>query len=264
MLIYWDNQRISVSEYEYQSNSIPKNFKDFRILHVSDLHNKTFGSKQERLIKEVRKLNPDIIIVTGDLIDRRKFNLEAAMDFINGAVQIAPVYYVSGNHEAWSGKYLQIKSTLEEAKVIVLDNKSVDLNIGDESIQILGVSDPDFQTDSYLEGTNSQDLIDALENLSTHEGFKVLLTHRPELFSIYERYTIDLSFAGHAHGGQFRLPFIGGIIAPDQGFFPTYTQGRHDRGESTLYVSRGLGNSIIPIRFMNPPELVVVTLSPVK
>ena len=205
---------------------------------------------------------PDIIVITGDLIDQRKYNLETAMIFIRGAVKIAPVYYVSGNHEAWSGHYEIIKQSLIEAGVTVLDNDRSDIKRGENTIKLLGVSDPDFLTSSYLEETNASLLEETLKGWATeeNESFNVLLSHRPELFDVYQAANLDLVFSGHAHGGQIRLPFVGGFVAPDQGLFPKYTSGSYTEGATTMFVSRGLGNSIVPQRLFNRPEIVVVTL----
>ena len=182
------------------------------------------------------------------------------MCFINKAVDIAPIYYVSGNHEAWSGKYDQIKQSLKDAGVLILDDTSLELLKGENSIQLLGLSDPDFLTSNYLDGTNTKKLELQLKQWSNDINYKILLSHRPELFSLYIENNIDLIFSGHAHGGQIRLPFLGGLIAPDQGFFPKYTSGPYKNGNTTMFVSRGLGNSIFPFRVFNRPEIVVVTL----
>jgi len=123
----WQNSSIVVSEHDYESLKVPGSFDGFKIVQVSDLHNKMFGQGQSRILREIEGLEPDIIVVTGDLIDRRKFNLEAAMFIINGAMEIAPVYYVSGNHEAWSGKYDETISSLSEAGVFVIDGSSIEV-----------------------------------------------------------------------------------------------------------------------------------------
>ena len=224
------------------------------------MHNKQFGRNQERLLKKISAVSPDIIVITGDLIDRRKYDLETAMVFIDGAMKIAPVYYVSGNHEAWSGDYENISENLRISGVQILDDTKATLIKGNGKIEILGLSDPDFLTTSYLEGTNSSKLRGHLERLSDDSAFQILLCHRPELFDIYVNQNIDLIFSGHAHGGQVRIPFVGGLVAPDQGLFPKYTSGAYTQNQSTMIVSRGLGNSVIPIRIFNRPEIVVVTL----
>ncbi|HCX05009.1 MAG TPA: phosphoesterase, partial [Clostridiales bacterium] len=132
--------------------------------------------------------------------------------------------------------------------------------IDNESINIMGLKDPAFLSSNYLEGINTREIEEFLSTYESRKDFEIVLSHRPELLNLYEKYNIDIIFAGHAHGGQIRLPFIGGILAPDQGFFPKYDEGRYDGGNTTMYVSRGLGNSIFPIRVFNRPELVVVNL----
>ena len=257
--IYQSNS-IVITMSNYHNPEIPGDFDGFSITHISDLHNKIFGEDQAELLNKIINLSPDIIVVTGDLIDRRKYNLDSAMTFISGAVKIAPVYYVSGNHEAWSGKYSLIKESLLDAGVRILDDTAVELSKGRSSIHIMGLADPDFLTSNYFEGTNISKMTEQLNRWSTEQNFKILLSHRPELFDLYCEYNMDLVFAGHAHGGQVRIPFIGGLVAPDQGIFPKYTSGSYSKDSTTMFVSRGLGNSVIPIRVFNRPEIVAVTL----
>ena len=262
IFIYWQNNGITVTKSEYMNAKIPKDFHDYTIVQVSDLHNKRFGKNQSKLLSKLDSLSPDMIVVTGDLIDRRKFDLDVATEFISGALQIAPVYYVPGNHEAWSGEYAAIREALEDAGVTVLDNTKVTLTQGDGSMSILGVNDPAFLTPSYsAKPLDTSYMMEQLKEWCDSDDFKILLSHRPELLDLYARNNMDLIFTGHAHGGQIRLPFIGGILAPDQGLLPKYTSGRHVKDSSTMFVSRGLGNSIFPIRIGNLPEIVVVTLN---
>ena len=256
----WQNNSIIITESDYINSKIPEVFNNFKIAHISDLHNKEFGKGQKNILRKLKSVAPDVIVITGDLIDRRRFNLDRAMTFVEGAVDIAPVFYVSGNHEAWSGKYETIVHSLKDAGVHILDDDVMKLSIENSSILIFGVKDPDFLTSSYIEGTDTSAMEEQLEEYSHYKGFKILLSHRPELFDLYCKNNMDLIFAGHAHGGQFRIPFIGGLVAPDQGLFPKYTSGSYSKGISTMFVSRGLGNSIIPIRIFNRPEIVVVNL----
>lgn len=257
---FWQNNDIVITKHEYVNSEIPKAFNDLKIVHISDLHNKRFGKNQEKILSKIRESNPDIIVITGDLIDRRKYNLEVAMEFIKGAKEIAPIYYVAGNHEAWSGKYSEIKNNLIKSGVNVLDDDDLELTRENEVIYILGLKDPDFLTSSYIDGTDTSEVELKLKEWKHRESFKILLSHRPELFNLYCANDIDMIFSGHAHGGQFRTPFGGGLIAPDQGFFPKYTSGKYENNKSTMFVSRGLGNSVIPIRIFNRPEIVEVTL----
>lgn len=258
--IFYQNNTIEKTYIEYSNDRVPEAFSGYKIVHISDLHNKSFGKNQERLLKKIKEESPDIIFITGDLVDRRKYNLEVALTFVEGAVKIAPVYYVPGNHEAWSGQYETIKNKLVSFNVKVLDDEKVKINKKNEFIDLIGLKDPDFHTSSYVEGNDTLAMKNNLSDLSAKENFQILLSHRPELIYLYANENIDLIFSGHAHGGQFRLPFIGGIIAPDQGFFPEYTSGLYEKKQSTLIVSRGLGNSIIPIRLLNQPEIVVLTI----
>lgn len=249
-----------INELDYYNAKIPKEFNNFTIAHISDFHNKQFGKEQVTILNKIKSISPDIIVITGDLIDRRKYDLDTAMTFVSGAMQIAPIYYVSGNHEAWSGKFDTIKEELIGAGVHILDNAEVEISKGNHSISILGLADPDFHTSDYMEGTDVSEITKQLSGWSANENFKILLSHRPELFELYCENNMDLIFTGHAHGGQFRIPGIGGLIAPDQGLFPEYTSGSYYKEASTMFVSRGLGNSIVPIRIFNRPEIIAVTL----
>lgn len=257
----WQNNHIVISNFSYNNQNIPNEFNGFKIVHVSDLHNKSFGKNQKYILNKINLASPDIIVVTGDLIDRRRYDLETSLIFIKGAMEIAPVYYTSGNHEAWSGQYENIRKKLISCGVVVLDDTKVELYSNNDKIEILGLTDPAFLTSSYSDEKDTSNLEDHLKLMRNDDIFQILLSHRPDLIDIYSRENIDMIFSGHAHGGQIRIPGIGGIVAPDQGFFPKYTSGSHSIKKSTMYVSRGLGNSLVPIRIFNRPEIVVVTLS---
>ena len=256
----WGNNALEVNEYEIVSDRIPEAFTGFRIAQVSDLHNKDFGEGDGKLLTLLSQINPDIIVVTGDLIDSRQTDLDVALEFAWQAGKIARVYYVSGNHEARVPEYEDLKIGLVKAGVVILENQKVQITKEGESITLMGIDDPSFQ-ESYLfgdaEGVARQAISD-LQNES--DGYTILLSHRPELFDVYVDAGIDLVFSGHAHGGQFRLPFVGGLVAPNQGLFPEYDAGQFTRENTTMLVSRGVGNSIIPVRFNNRPEIVVAQL----
>jgi len=256
----WGNTALKINEYEIMSNKIPEAFTGFRIAQVSDLHNAEFGEGNEKLIELLSQTDPDIIVITGDLIDSRHTDIEIALEFARQAIKLAPVYYVSGNHEARVREYEDLKMGLAEAGVIVLEDQKVQIMREGESISILGIDDPSFQED-YLFGDAASVTSSALSELQNEsDGYTVLLAHRPELFETYVDSGVDLVFSGHAHGGQIRLPFIGGLVAPNQGLFPKYDAGLFSEGSTTMIVSRGVGNSIIPIRINNRPEIVTVTL----
>jgi hypothetical protein len=258
--LYWENNHINLTEFQYESSRIPAAFDGFVIAQVSDLHNKNFGEYRDYLIEKLRQADPDIIVVTGDVVDRRRYDLDIALDFVKGASKIAPVYYVSGNHEAWLDEFGIAKVWLIEKGAIFMDDTLVTIKKGDSEIKLIGLSDPDFLTTDYDQGTDVSKATKQLAAWADEDGFKILLSHRPELMNLYDKNNIDLVFAGHTHGGQVRLPFLGGVVAPDQGFFPDYTAGRYDEGSTTMYVSKGLGNSLFPIRINDAPEIVVVRL----
>ena len=260
----WGNIALEVNEYEIVSDRIPEAFAGFRIAQVSDLHNKDFGEGYGQLLTLLSEINPDIIVVTGDLIDSRQTDLDIALEFAWQAGKIARVYYVSGNHEARVSEYEDLKTGLVKAGVVILENQKVQITREGESITIMGIDDPSFQED-YLFGDSESVARQTIEDLQNEsDGYTILLSHRPELFDLFVETEMDLVFSGHAHGGQFRLPFIGGLVAPNQGFFPKYDAGQFKEENTTMIVSRGVGNSIIPIRFNNRPEIVLVTLRNMK
>ena len=257
----WGNAALEVNEYEIVSDRIPKEFDGFRIAQVSDLHNAEFGEGNSKLIQLLSQTEPDIIVLTGDLIDSRQTDIKIALAFARKAMKIAPVYFVSGNHEARVSEYEDLKMGLAEAGVIVLENQKVEITREGESITLMGIDDPSFQ-ENYLFGDSEGVAKQAIETLlRVSDGYTVLLSHRPELFDLYVETGMDLVFSGHAHGGQFRLPFIGGLVAPNQGFFPKYDAGQFTEENTTMIVSRGVGNSIVPLRFNNRPEIIVVMLN---
>lgn len=255
----WGNAALELNTYTISSRGLPDAFDGYRIAQVSDLHNAEFGDGNQRLLDMLREAEPDMIAITGDLIDSRKTNIAVALAFAEEAVRIAPCYYVSGNHEARVPEYRELKAGLEAAGVTVLDDARVEIEISGKSITIIGVNDPSFHAD-YL--TSDAAVMDRkLSELSSEDaGFTILLSHRPELFDTYVAHDMDLVLTGHAHGGQFRLPLIGGLIAPNQGLFPKYDDGLYSEGNTNMIVSRGLGNSIIPFRFNNRPEVVLIEL----
>ena len=258
----WSNKALMVSTISISSSHIPAAFSGFRIAQVSDLHNSEFGKNNTELLKLLSESRPDIIAITGDLIDANHTDVGIALGFAQESVRIATTYYVTGNHEAASPQYDTLKAGLEEAGVIVLEDEAVSLERNGETITLFGVGDPDFTVKGDMFGETAAMVSTKLKNLDDGEGgYTILLSHRPELFETYVDCGIDLVFAGHAHGGQFRLPFISGLVAPNQGLFPQYDAGLYTDGSTSMVVSRGIGNSIIPFRFNNRPEIVLVELN---
>lgn len=255
--VAWTNVNIETTSIIIENSKVPTAFDGFKIAHVSDLHNQQWG---EKLIKKIEGESPDIIVITGDLVDSRKTDIEIALEFIQDANKIAPIYYVTGNHEARLDDYGLLKDRLERENVKMMDDQSLLLEKGQEKIQILGIQDPDFVEKMTGGGIQGEIVQIKANELLNPDYFSILLIHRPEHFDGYVELGADLVLTGHAHGGQVRLPFIGGVIAPNQGLFPDYTAGVYKEKNTAMVVSRGLGHSIIPFRINNMPELVMIEL----
>jgi len=256
---FWQTNALQLTKHSYYSAQLPDEFNGFRIVHISDLHNTAFGHGQGRLLEAIAAEKPDMIVVTGDVVDRRRYEQSVAMQFIEGAVKIAPVYFCSGNHEAWSGKWQQLSAALTDAGALISDDCCFSIERNGEHILLAGLSDPAFD---YAENSECELSAEAAEFLQSlpQEEFILLLSHRPEYFEQYAAFDIELVFSGHAHGGQIRLPFIGALFAPGQGFLPQYTSGEYEQNGTSLFVSRGLGNSIFPLRIGNRPHIISLTL----
>ena len=247
LYIMWENLTVGMTNYSLQEAALPASFNGFRIAHVSDLHN-------SRLWKQVISLlqvqQPDIICITGDLVDSLHTNVEAALTFASEAVKIAPCYYVTGNHEL--ALDVSVRETLldglEELGVTVLHNAEVTLISDSEQIRLFGAS---WGSSAYM-GIAADD-----------DCYRILLSHAPEEFPSYASAGFDLVLSGHAHGGQFRIPFVGGLVAPGQGLFPQYDSGIYRNGKTDMVLSRGVGNSIIPLRIFNRPEVILIELQTV-
>ena len=258
--IAWGNTALELNTYTISSSKLPQSFDEYRIALVSDLHNAEMGKDNEKLLTMLRDADPDMIAITGDLIDSRNTDIEVALQFVREAVKIAPCYYVTGNHEARISEYGELKAGMEAAGVVVLEDARTEISLEGEVITLIGVNDPSYQTD-YLFGDSETVMNAKLDELQTeNDGFTILLSHRPELFDTYADYDIDLILSGHAHGGQFRLPFIGGLVAPNQGLFPEYDAGIYTEDNTNMLVSRGVGNSILPFRINNRPEVILIEL----
>ena len=256
--LLWANSSPAATQVTVASGALPEAFEDFKIAHVSDLHNAVFGRKNEKLLSLIRAAEPDIIAITGDLIDSRHTDIDSALAFVEAAAEIAPVYYVTGNHESRLD-FDEIETRLIAAGARVLRNEAEDIGRGGERIRLAGIDDPSFIRTG---GTSEERAAAELEQLGDGGGtFTVLLAHRPELVEVYAEYGAGLVLSGHAHGGQVHLPLLGGLYAPGQGLLPEYDSGLYSLGETQMVVSRGLGNSVAPLRVNNRPELVIVTLS---
>lgn len=258
--VAWGNTALQLNSYSIEAHNLPKSFDGFRIAQISDFHNCEIGKNNERLISILDKADPDIIVITGDMIDSRSTDVDIALAFAKSAVEIAPCYYVTGNHEKRVEEYAILREGLTSLGVVVLNDDKTNITLSGESITLIGVDDPSFQADLMLDDADL--MKEKLNKLTSYDdGYSILLSHRPELFDTYVESNVDLVFSGHAHGGQFRIPLVGGVIAPNQGVFPQYDSGIYDSNGTYMVVSRGVGNSIIPFRVNNRPEVILVTLN---
>ncbi len=258
--LFYENNSLQITKYEIDSEKISNEFNGFKIVQVSDLHNTKSKILNKSLIKEIKNQHPDLIALTGDLVDSSKTDINAAIDFIKEIKDCAPIYYVTGNHEARISEYSTLSRELTNNNVVILDNKVEEIKSGDVKLNILGINDPAIAHDVYV---SDEMIVKSEIKALTYDktAFSILLSHRPELYNVYVENKIDLVLTGHAHGGQIRVPFVGGVVAPNQGLFPKYTSGVFKEDETTMIVSRGIGNSILPYRINNRPELVVITLN---
>lgn len=250
---------LKVTKYTVESASLPAAFDGFTIAQISDLHNASFGKNNRRLIKKLKKNTPDIIVITGDIADSS--GTENAISFVEQAVKIAPTYYIPGNHESRMENYEELEAAIRENGASVLRNETVFLFREGQVIALTGIDDPQFFRAS-IEPGQSMDMEAALIYLSDNTvPYQILLSHRPESFESYCENGYDLIFSGHAHGGQVRIPFIGGLYAPNQGLFPEYDAGIFTQNDTAMVVSRGLGNSVPIPRIGNRPEIVITQLN---
>lgn len=242
--VVWTNTHVKMTTVTVRESNLPLSFDGFKIAQVSDLHNSPLW---EQTIELLREAEPNMIMITGDLVDSRNPDIDTAIAFIQEAAQIADCFYITGNHEARLPEedYNRLISVMDQYGVSVLDNREVKAHRGGQYISLVG---------------HSWGSTENIGDLSTFDGYTILLTHQPEGFVDYVSGGYDLVLTGHVHGGQIRLPLIGGLYAPGQGLFPKYDSGMYTRGDTDMYVSRGIGNSSFPIRFNNQPEVVLFIL----
>ena len=259
--LVWGNTALVRTDVLVCSNGIPEAFDAYKIVQISDLHDAQIGKNNEKLIAMTAETEPDCIVLTGDFVDSSRFHPELSLSVAESLVKIAPVYYVSGNHEAIlpDADYQALTDGLRALGVCVLEDESAELTRGGQSIRLIGLTDIGFHPGTLEEKKDA--LRTALSALLPEDEFSVTLAHRPELMDVYTECGAPLVLSGHAHGGQIRLPGMGGLIAPGQGLFPKYTEGKYEENGTTLVVSRGIGNSVLPLRVNDRPQIVVVQLA---
>lgn len=259
IITVWGNITLSIEHFTIETDKL--NIENgYKIAHISDYHNTHNKNINNELMSSLTEEKPDIIVLTGDLVDYRKTDIDRSLDFVSEIIEIAPVYYVTGNHEC--NISIDSQSTFDN---MVKDLKSLGVDVlrGDkakitlpnkEKIYIWGIDDPYFHCSSPSEIKDATDSLCSFLEIDKNE-FNILLAHHPEQIEVYSSCNFDLVYSGHAHGGQGRL-FGVGLIAPDQGLFPKYTSGLYEMDGTTLVVSRGIGNSIAPVRIFDRPHLI--------
>ncbi len=251
------SERLSVVNYTVRSRKIRGRV---RLLILSDLHSSTFGKEQKKLFDAVESASPDAVLLCGDIVDDRVTD-SAAWALLSFVGKRYPSFYVSGNHEIYTGRAEEIKREIRALGITVLEGEGRPFSVGDDLLTVCGIDDPFASPDGR--GRMWEEQLRDCDRARSKGCFSVLLTHRPEPVGYYKETGFDLVVAGHAHGGQVRIPgLINGLYAPNQGIFPRYAGGRYDlSGEQTMIVSRGLSRYVRP-RVFNRPEVVTVDLLP--
>lgn len=254
VIIGLDNQLV-ITDYTIHSNKIKAPVK---IVFLADLHSCAYGESQKELIDAINRQKPDVVLMGGDIADDILPDRKVK-ELLAGIASKYPCYYVTGNHEYWSGRAYEQKEMFRSYGVSVLEGACDAVSLNGQEVFVCGVDDPA----AGFEEVRSQSY--NISKLVTGAQYTVLLAHRPELFHHYAQYYFDLILSGHAHGGQWRIPFIlpNGLFAPNQGLFPQYTKGIHEDGAVKMLISRGLSRESTRVpRFFNPPELIVIHLEP--
>ncbi len=262
VFLHCQNNKIDITHYDIKNDTINSEIK---IAHLSDLHSKPF----KKVLNELGEIKPDIIFVTGDYINDHSRRKEKMFSFAKELVEIAPVYYITGNHERRLEKFDEIMQGLRNSGFNVLLNEIAIANIKGNEVDILGLDENMADHSDYRARKAGNfvypDMKTYFDEFDILSGFKVVLSHCPENFEglkelNYSQYNFDIQLSGHAHGGQFILPFIGPVFAPGQGLFPKYARGSFgDRPK--LIISRGLGNSEFPFRLFNHPEINIIKVT---
>lgn len=248
------NKKLQIKEYIVKTNKIESAIS---IMLITDLHSSDYAGQPEELVERIKGENPDIVLFGGDIVDDI-LPLDITKKILESIANVYPCYYVSGNHEFWSGDIDGIKELFRSYGVTVLAGERDTIEFHGQKITICGVDDEEIGYWKFRGQIES-----AQRDMDT-SLFTILLAHRPEYIDTYLTYDFDLILAGHAHGGQWRIPFIlNGLYVPDQGVFPKYAGGLYAFEDTTFIISRGLSNESAGVpRIFNPPELVLIEIQP--
>lgn len=263
LLYYFNNFTFTVKEIEIISSKIPKGFHGYRILHISDLHNSCYGEGNQKLIRKIMKLSPDVIFYTGDMIDKQSPGKDYFRMLIEGIAYKYPAYFADGNHEDELSKEekKEFISVLNNAGIKYLDDEMISLEREDDRISLYGLRLPrKYLRNTYDDhgriGLSNEELEKRFGKIV--QGFTMQLAHNPLYFEAYAKYGIDLTFSGHVHGGVVRLPLLGGVLSPDRTFFPKHSKGLYSEEDKKIVVSPGIGG--VKLRAFNRPTMYIVKL----
>lgn len=257
---------IDVTDYKVESPKIPKSFNGFKIVHLSDLHNFSYGSDNKKILNKLEKIKPDIVVLTGDMVNTNSKNFNTFYKLAKNLSEKYEVYYIMGNHEMKlpTNKQVEIKAYLKSLKINLLDNTQTILQKGNDSINLYGLEQPIYTYKNNFKKDKTENLtLEKMQELlllpDTHK-FNILLSHSPFDFEIFSKWGADLVLSGHVHGGLVRLPFIGGVLSPERALFPKYSGGEYILDNSKMILSRGLGNGTVNLRIFNNPEICIIEL----
>ena len=268
----YETDSLEITKYEIENEKIPKEFDNFKIVQISDLHNKSFGKGNKRLLEKIDSQNPDIVVITGDLVEGDNKNFDVALNLIDELLKKYKVYHIIGNHEQKSliKKHKELYKTyfdkLYKKNIVNLDNEKIRIKKDGKYINIYGLIIPlEYYPYFFKNYENKnmkleQDFINNKLGEINRDEYNILLAHTPFFFEDYEKYGVDLVLAGHVHGGIIRLPKVGGLLSPNREFFPKYDFGKYIKNNTTMLLSKGLGGSKVLIRFACKPEIVSITL----
>ncbi|KPH71354.1 metallophosphoesterase [Oceanobacillus caeni] len=249
--IHIDTNTFKLNRISLQSSKLDVG-TEISLLQITDVHSKVFGENNEELIKQIQDLNVDMIVLTGDLIDRKTSDFQDVFHLIDKLVQINPqTYFVTGNHEWDNPRKKEFLSGLKTRGVTILSNKNIELEKNGSTFHIIGIDDV---------STERENMEEAFYQVND-QVYNILLSHSPSVIQKYADLPVDLVLSGHTHGGQVRLPLIGAIVAPDEGLFPHLQKGIYNiKDNSFLYIDSGLGTTALPIRFLNQSQISLITI----
>ncbi len=256
-LFYDSGHRIVTNEVTIESETLPASFDGFRIVELTDLHGAEFGENNTKLVEKIRSCNPDLIALTGDFVENAE-QMQVTLTLARSLTSIAPVCYVTGNHEWASGLAEELMASLEAEGVRCMRNQYDVLERNGDSLLMIGVEDPNSYADLATPDQVIEDAQTANPGLWT-----LLLAHRNYWVEEYPTLPVDLILCGHSHGGVVRLPFIGGLMSEDRTLFPDYDAGIYDGERFQMFVSVGLGQTRYFPRLLNNPEIACITLKTV-